>query len=327
MRLAGSWLGRFAVFALLAAAPLGFGNFRVFLLTEILIFGLFAASLDLLIGYSGLPSLGHAAYLGIGAYATALLGTHVTSNVFAQMAVGIGSATVVAAATGWLAVRTRGVYFLMLTLAFSQLLFTLGGTWDSVTHGSNGLTGVPGPTLAPGDTTLVGQNAFFYYVLVVFAFGYLFLRALVASPFGRALAGIRENESRMASIGYAVPRYKLAAFCLAGAVAGLAGVLTVQQFRYVSPSGISFKVSALALVAVVIGGRATLWGPVVGAAFVYELRDELSSHFAQHWELVLGLVFMLVVYLLPRGIGGLGTHAAALVGRRVVVPAAEELPS
>ncbi|MCP9485732.1 MAG: branched-chain amino acid ABC transporter permease [Gaiellaceae bacterium MAG52_C11] len=317
-------LVQLAVVFLLVVAPLLLGDFRLFLLTEILIFGLFAASLDLLVGYTGLLSLGHAAYLGVGSYATALIAIHLTDNVFAGLAAGVASSCIVAAATGWLAVRTRGVYFLMLTLAFAQLLFTLAITWDSLTHGANGLP-TPKPTLGPGDSggALDGGTAFYYYALVAFLFGLGLLRAVVASPFGRALVGIRENESRMRSLGYATSRYKLAAFCLAGAVAGFAGSLTVQQSSFMSPSGVSFEVSALALIAVIIGGRATLVGAVLGSAFVFVIRDELSSAFNEHWRLVLGLVFIGVVYLLPRGISGLSARVGGLLTRRTERAAGE----
>jgi branched-chain amino acid transport system permease protein len=276
-------------------------DFRLFLLTSILIFGLFAASLDLLVGYTGLVSLGHAAYWGVGAYTAALVATRVTPDAFVQLAIAVGATVVAALATGWLAVRARDVYFLMLTLAFSQLLFQLALTWDSLTGGSNGLT-TPTPQLL-GDSTLHG-NGFYYYVLTAFVLGYLFLRFIVTSPFGRALVAIRENEARTSSLGYNVFAYKLAAFCLAGAIAGFGGALASQHAKYVSPSDVSLEISALALIAVVIGGRATLYGAVLGAAFVFILRDELSSAFAERWRIVLGLVFVLVVYALPRGFGG-----------------------
>jgi branched-chain amino acid transport system permease protein len=298
------WLVRVPVLALLALAPLVLGDFRLFLLTSVLIFGLFAASLDLLVGYAGLLSAGHAAYWGVGAYAAALVATRWTPNAFAQLGVAVAATALAAVATGWLAVRARGVYFLMLTLAFSQLLFTLALTWDSLTHGSNGLP-TPAPRLLSSGGDPLDGTAFYYYALVSFAVGYLFLRVVVAYPFGRALVAIRENEARLSSVGYNVFAYKLAAFCLAGAVAGYAGALAVQHAKYVSPSDVSFEISALALVAVIVGGRATLYGAVLGAAFVYIVRDELSSAFSEHWRLVLGLVFIGVVYVLPRGLGGL----------------------
>jgi len=297
---------RVAVIALLALAPLLLDNYRTFLLTEILLFGLFAASLDLLVGYTGLASLGHAAYYGVGAYAAGLIGLHATSNAFVQIAVATGSAAAVALLTGAFAVRSRGVYFLMLTLAFGQLLWVLALNWTSVTGGSNGIYGIPVATLAGPSKWLLATDHFYWYALSAFLFGYSVLRLIVRSPFGRALGGLRENETRMRSLGYHVPLYKLAVFTMAGAMAGFAGALACQQSRYFSPEGMSFEVSAVAVVAIIIGGERTLIGAVLGAGVYFVLRDQLSGALASHWELPLGGLFVLVVYLLPQGLVGGG---------------------
>jgi branched-chain amino acid transport system permease protein len=300
---------RILVIALLAAVPLFVGDARVYLVTEILIFGLFAASLDLLMGFAGMPSLGHAAYFGVGAYAAALTGLHVTPNVFVQVAVAIGAAALAAFATGVLAVRSRGIYFLMLTLAFGELLFQLSLNWDSVTQGSDGLYGVPNGSFYPGDGQPLDAFAyptrFYFYVLGAFLIGYGVLRLVVASPFGRALVGLRENETRMSSLGYSIPLYRLGAFCIAGAIAGFAGALTIEQQKYASPSNFAFaEVSALAVIALIVGGQGTLLGPVLGAAFVYIVRDELASYWSEHWMFALGGILVLVVYLVPGGFVG-----------------------
>jgi branched-chain amino acid transport system permease protein len=297
---------RVAVIVLLACAPFLLDNYRTFLLTEILAFGLFAASLDLLIGYSGLASLGHGGYYGVGGYAAGLLALHATSNVFAQLAVAAGVAAGVALVTGAFAVRSRGVYFLMLTLAFGQLLWVLALNWTSLTGGSNGIYGLPVPTFAGTSRWLLGTDHFYWYALAAFLVGYLVLRAIVGSPFGHALAGIRENETRMRSLGYSVPLYKLAAFTIAGGIAGYAGAIACQQARYFSPDGMSFEVSAVAVVAIVIGGQRSLLGAALGAAVYYVLRDQLSDALSSHWELPLGALFVLVVYLLPGGVVGGG---------------------
>jgi branched-chain amino acid transport system permease protein len=316
VRLSSGNLARVVLLALLVAAPLVLDDYRVFLLTEIVIFGLFAASLDLLIGYAGLPSLGHAGYLGVGAYAAGLVALHETRNVFAQIGVATVAAAVVALLTGILAVRARGIYFLMLTLAFGQLLWELALNWTRVTGGSNGLFGIPQPALGTTDRALRGNDRFYWYALAVFLVGYGVLRMVVASPFGRALGAIRENEGRMSSLGYNVPLYKLTAFTIAGAVAGYAGALFLQQPKYFSPEGMSFEVSALAVVALIVGGQRSLLGPVLGAAFVYVIRDQLASVLAEHWRLVLGAVFVLVVYLLPGGFVAAGRAARRRVGAR-----------
>jgi branched-chain amino acid transport system permease protein len=309
-------LARAALLVLLAAAPLYLGDFRTNLLARILSFGLFAASLDLLIGYTGLPSLGHAAFFGIGGFGAALLALHVTSNVFAQLGVATGAAALAAGTVGAFAVRSRGVYFLMLTLATGEILASLAVSWTSVTQGTNGLS-IGNGSFYPGDGRPLDLNlrtdTVYYYVLAAVLAGYLFLRLLVASPFGRAIVGVRENEARMRSLGYSVTLYKIGAIVIAGGLAGFAGALTVQQQKYVDYTIFSFtNYSALAVIALIIGGRATLLGPVLGGAFVFILRDQLSSHFSQHWPIVLGGIFVLVVYLFP---GGLMGGARSLRGR------------
>jgi branched-chain amino acid transport system permease protein len=295
---------RLVLLSLLVAAPGVLDNYRTFLLTEILIFGLFAASVDLLLGYTGLPSLGQAGYFGVGGYAAGLLAQHVTSNAFAQLAVALAAAAGVALFTGLFAVRSRGVYFLMLTLAFGQLLWVLALNWSSLTGGSNGVYGLPVATLAGSSTWLLTNDHFYWYALGVFLVGYAALKVVVASPFGRALSGIRGNEERMSSLGYNVQLVKLAAFTLAGAVAGFAGGLACQQAKYFSPDAMSFEISAVAIVVIVIGGQRTLIGAVLGAAFYYIVREQLSDVLASHWQLALGAVFVLVVYLLPGGLVG-----------------------
>lgn len=296
----------------LVVLPVFLNDFRIGLLTEILIFGLLAASLDLLVGYTGLASLGHATYFGVGGYAAALVATRLTADGLVGLVVAVVATTIVAAATGWLAVRTRGVYFLMLTLAFAQLLFSLALTWTPVTGGSNGLSGIPVIRLA-GVGGLGSRTAFYYYALAAFLVAYLVLRRIVVSPFGRALVGIRENEARMRSIGYAPLPYKLGAFVIAGAVGGWAGALFVQMQRFISPSNVSFEISALVLIMVIIGGVGTLYGSVVGAATVLLIRDSLSARF-EHWELLLGLVFVCFVYFLPKGVGGVLRTARTRLG-------------
>ncbi len=307
-------LPRILVVTALLAAPLVLSGFRLFLLTEVLITGLLAASLGLLVGFTGLPSLGHAAYFGVGGYAAASVSIGLTSNGFAQLGAAVVLASAVALVTGGLAVRTRGVTFLMLTLAFAQLLFTLAVRWSSVTGGTNGLGGVRHVSLLPGGGgVLTSDVAFYFYALAAFGVGYAVLRRLVESPFGHALVGIRENEARMRSLGYWVVGYKLASFCVAGAVAGYAGAVFVQHNRFIAPDNVSFVVSALVMIMVIVGGARTLVGPVIGAAVVLVLRDELSSLLLDRWELVLGVIFIVIVYVAPNGIAGLGVRLRRLV--------------
>ncbi|MDQ3783146.1 MAG: branched-chain amino acid ABC transporter permease [Actinomycetota bacterium] len=333
MNVAGRHLSRAGVVAALAMAPFLLTEFRLFVLTEVLITGLFAASLGLLVGFTGLPSLGHAAYFGVGGYAAATVAIEVTSNGLIQIGAAVALAALVAAVTGWLAVRTGGITFLMLTLAFAQLLFTLAVRWSSVTGGTNGLGGIPRTSLLPGGAAvLVTDETIYFYTLIAFLLGYGFLRVVVRSPFGDAIVGIRENEARMRSLGYGVDGYKLASFCIAGAVAGYAGALFVQHSRFIAPDNLSFDVSALALIMVVVGGARTLVGPVIGAAVVLVLRDELSTLLLERWEVALGIIFVLIVYLAPGGISNLGSRmgwvAARRTGQEAVEPAgAAEAPA
>lgn len=306
--------GRVIGLLLLAAVPLLLSDFSVILLTEILVFGLFAASLDLLLGVTGLPSLGHAAYYGIGGYCAALVAIHVSPNGPLQLLVGLVAGAAGAALTGWVTVRSRGVYFLMLTVAITEVVASLALTWTSVTGGTNGLT-VPIIELLPGHP-LALDGYVYWYVLVVVVLAYCLVRLVASSPFGQALIGIRENEPRMRAVGYPTARYKFAAYCLAGAIAGLAGALNAAQNRFVAPDVASFTTAALVFITVIVGGSGTLYGAFLGATVVILVRDELSSLVPGRSTLALGIVFVVVIYLLPQGLaGGLRQLAGRMFGR------------
>ena len=291
------------VVLVLAAAPLFLAPFATTTLTRLLVFGLLAVSLDLLVGVTGLPSLGHAAYFGAGAYAAGWVSIHVTPAVPVPLLVGAVVGGLAAAATGWVAVRSAGVFFLMLTLAIGEILAQVAQSWDTVTGGANGLAGIPAARL--GGAPLLNAGFLYWYVLVVGLLMFAVVWVLARSPFGAALRGIRDNEPRMRAIGYPTTVYKYAAFVAAGTVAGAAGSLLAAQQRLVTPADLGFTTAALALLAVVIGGAGSLWGPVVGAALVVLVRDALGPSLGGHGELLLGVVFVLVVYLLPRGAAGL----------------------
>lgn len=298
----GLWVA-VAVVALLAVAPLVLAPFATTTLTRILAFALFAASLDLLVGITGMPSLGHAAYFGTGAYAAGWVASHLTAEIPIPLVVGAAAGALAAAVTGWITVRSRGVFFLMLTLAIGETMHQLAHTWESATGGANGLTGVPAARLA--GTALLVPGLTYWYVLAGAALGYAALWFVARSWFGAALRGIRDNEPRMRALGYPTALYKYAAFVIAGAVAGAAGALLVAQQRMVTPGDLGFTTASLALLAVVIGGAGSLWGPCVGAAVVVVVRDALAPVLGGHGTLVLGVVFVVVVYLLPQGAAGL----------------------
>lgn len=291
------------VLVVLAAAPLFLAPFATTTLTRIVVFGLFAVSLDLLVGITGLPSLGHAAYFGAGAYAAGWVSINITAEAPVPLLVGAGVGAFAAAASGWITARTGGVFFLMLTLAIGETVQQLANTWESATGGANGLTGVPSVRLA--GTPLVNVGFLYWYVLGVAVLGFALVWLVVRSPWGAALRGIRDNEPRMRALGYPTATYKYAVFVLAGAVAGVAGSLLVAQQRLVTPADLGFLTSSFALLAVVIGGAGSLWGAAVGAAVVVLVREALGPSLDGHGPLVLGIVFVLVVYLLPRGAAGL----------------------
>jgi len=282
----------------LAAAPFFLAPYATTTLTRILVFALLAVSLDLLVGITGLPSLGHAAYFGVGAYAAGWLATHATSQALPQLGFAVAAGAVVAAAAGWVAVRSHGVFFLMLTLAIGEIIQQLAQSWTPLTGGSNGLYGIPATRI--GDFALTHIAYLHWYATAVFAAGFAIVWSVSASPLGATLRGIRDNEPRMRSLGYDTKRYKMMVFVIAGGVAGLAGGLLAAQQRLVTPADPGFTTSALALIAVVIGGAGRLWGACLGAALVVVVRDYLGPELGGHGPLVLGLVFIAVVYALPR---------------------------
>ncbi|MDQ4037987.1 MAG: branched-chain amino acid ABC transporter permease [Actinomycetota bacterium] len=299
------------VLIVLAAVPLFVAPFQTSMLARMLIFALLAVSLDLLVGVTGLPSLGHAAYFGVGAYTAGLVAKYWTAAGPVPLLAAVVVAAFAAAVTGWLAVRSHGVFFLMLTLAIGELIQQLAESWSDVTGGDNGLYGIPGVEVFGKP---LGQIGYVYWYVLVFAvLGFIVIWAVSRSPFGAALRGIRDNEPRMRSLGYSPFRYKLAGFVIAGAVAGLAGGLLAVQQQLVTPADLGFTTSALALLAVAVGGAGTLWGPAIAAALVVLIRDVYGPDLDGHGTLVLGIVFIVAVYSLRNGIAGL---AAARFRRR-----------
>lgn len=291
------------VLVVLAAAPLFLAPFATTTLTRIVVFALFAVSLDLLVGVAGMPSLGHAGYFGAGAYAAGWVSINVTAEAPVPLLVGAAFGAIAAALTGWVTVRTSGVFFLMLTLAIGETLQQLADSWESVTGGANGLAGIPATRVAGAALANAGYT--YWYVLVAATLGVVLVMLLARSPFGAALRGIRDNEPRMRALGYPTALYKYAVFVVAGSVAGAAGALLVAQQRLVTPADLGFMTASFALLAVIIGGAGSLWGACLGAALVIVVRDALGPSLDGHGTLVLGIAFVAVVYLLPRGAAGL----------------------
>lgn len=287
---------------LLALLPQLASEYYIALATKMIIFALLAMSLDLLLGYTGLASLGHAAFFGVGAYTVALLLLRANVNPWLAMPLGIVAATGIGALFGVLALRARGSYFLMITLALSQVLWGIAFGWRSLTRGDDGLPDVPRPDFG-GLWSLASNLSFYYFVLIVAVLAAGVLLAVVNSPFGHALRGIRESETRMSALGYDVWRYKYGAFVLAALFAGLAGCLYAYYNRFVSPDYLHVVRSAEALIMVILGGAGTLIGPAIGAATIVFLEDTISSY-TEHWLLVLGLIYVAVTLFAPQGIVG-----------------------
>lgn len=289
---------------LLGLAPFVLDPASLNTLGRIVYFALLAASLDLLVGITGLPSLAHAGFFAVGAYAAGLVAKDVSALAVVVLPAGIAAAAFAAAITGWLTVRSRGIFFLMLTLAVGEIIFLLAESAHDVTGGSNGLFGIPLVEIVPGSDALTQPALRYWFVLAIFLLGFGALWAVSRSPFGLTLRGIRDNEERMRALGYAPRLYKFGAFCIAGAGAGLAGALLATHQQGVTPADASFGTAVVALVSVIIGGSGTLWGPCLGAAIVVLVRDQIGPSLGGHGPLLLGLVFVAAVYLLPGGIAG-----------------------
>jgi branched-chain amino acid transport system permease protein len=301
-----------AVLALLAVGALltfpewasGLEGFRYWesILRDTLVFAVYALSLDLLVGHAGMPSLGHAAFYGGGAYAAGIAAVRLGTD---ELAVTLGAAVAVAALLaliiGFLSVRATGIIFLMLTLAFAQMVFALAFQWFDVTGGSNGFSGVRRPVAFGLD--LNPPDAIFRLVVVTFALAVVLLWWVRRSHYGRALVGVRENERRMRALGYNTFRLRLSAFVIAGALAGVAGALSTWSFRIVSPFDVGLGRSVEGFVMVLIGGADTLLGPILGAGLVVYIDRVLSSSIG--WsQTVLGIVFVVFVLGARQGIVG-----------------------
>jgi branched-chain amino acid transport system permease protein len=268
-----------------------------------LIFALLAMSLNLLMGYTGLTSFGHAAYFGVAAYATAILTLRYGAGFWGAAAGAIAAAAGTGALFGLLATWSRGVYFLLITMALGQVTWGLAYRWTSLTGGDNGLPGL----LRPGLTLLwplSDVRGYFLFTLLVVALAFTLMTTIIASPFGYALRGIRENESRMRTLGYPVWGYKYVAFVLSAAFAGVAGVLYAYYNGFVSPLDLHVSVSAQALLMVILGGAGTVGGPAVGAGLLVFLQNLLST-FTRRWMGVLGIIYIVVVLFAPDGLIGL----------------------
>ena len=295
-------LSSLAVVALLVFVPGLFSTFHTRLATEILIWALFAMSLDLLLGYTGLPSLGHAAYFGTAAYTVALLNVHWGFHSFVlDVLAGVGMAAAASLVFGVLILRTSHVTFLLITLALAQVLWGLALRWSSFTGGDNGLSGIGAPRVL--GHTVKTIDGYYYLVLGIVIVATVLLYLFTISSFGRSLVGIRESTTRMQALGYNVWLHKYLVVLVAGVFAGLAGGLEVYQQRFVATNVLDIQTSVQVLLIVMIGGAGTLFGPAVGAAFILILQDQISRQ-TQRWAMVMGILYILIVLVARRGLVG-----------------------
>jgi branched-chain amino acid transport system permease protein len=289
----------FVFLLILIFLPLISGEFFVNLASQILIFAVFAASINLLLGYGGLATLGHASYLGVAAYCSALLSLKLGLAHWATAPLALAGTTVMAGLFGLIALRASGLGFLMLTLALSQVLWGTAYRWVGLTDGDNGLRGLTRP--APFGINLDDGRAFYWFTLAVCAVSIWLMARFVDSPFGAALKGTRDQPRRMSALGHDVWRVRWITFVYAGFWGAVAGLLFVYYHKYIHPISLSLTNSAEGLLAVIAGGSGTLAGPLVGAAIVMVLKNYVSSYI-ERWNALLGFVFVLIVVFMPEGV-------------------------
>jgi len=306
-----TWL-LIAILLLLAAVPplaAFFAQpFYLDLFRRVMIFAVAATSLNLILGYGGMVSFGHAAYLGVGAYAVGVLAHHGIDNGWLQWGLAIGASALVALAIGAVSVRTSGIYFIMITLAFTQMLYYLGISIEEY-GGDDGMR-LATRSQFPGVADIADPVAFYYLVLGILVFSIYLVHRLVNSRFGMVIQAARSNEARTRAIGFSPYLYRLAAFVIAGAMCGLAGALLVNHTAYLTPEFMNWTRSGELMFMVILGGIATAAGPVLGAAALLLLEDLLQGWSVlpkwvhDHWQLYLGVILVLVVLFARRGLAG-----------------------
>jgi branched-chain amino acid transport system permease protein len=305
----------FLGFALLPlGAVLGPQTYILDLFMRVMIFAIAAVGLDLIVGYGALVSFGHAAFVGLGAYAVGILAAHGVNEALVSLPVAIAAATLFGAATGAVCLRTQGVYFIMITLAFGQMAFFTASSLAPY-GGDDGLT-VQVRNAIAGFAVLDNERAFYYVVLLCLLGSYLLCRALVASRFGRVFRGARQNPTRLATIGFDVYRYQLVAYSVSGALGGLAGFLLANATEFVSPAYMSWQRSGELIIMVVLGGLGRLHGAIIGAiAFI--LIEEWLSGVTEHWKMIFGPFLVVVVVFARGGLIGVWNKLAAGLRQKV----------
>jgi branched-chain amino acid transport system permease protein len=295
------------IFGCFAAVPLfgalGAESYLLGLVTRVMIFAIAALALDLLVGYGALVSFGHAAFVGLGAYAVGILASHGFGDALIALPAALAASALFAWLTGIVCLRTRGVYFIMITLAFGQMAFFTASSLAPY-GGDDGLTIHARNTIA-GLKLLDNERFFYYFTLVCLIATYFLCRALVASRFGRVFRGAKENATRMATLGYQVYRFQLVGYVIAGMIGGLSGFLLANAANFVSPAYMSWQRSGELLIMIILGGVGSLNGAIVGAA-TFLLLEEWLSGFTEHWKMIFGPLLVLAVLFVPGGLSGIG---------------------
>jgi branched-chain amino acid transport system permease protein len=293
------WFAAAAVTLLLVLPPF-LSSYVLTLITQVLIFAVLAMAVDLLLGFTGLPSLGQAAYFGLSAYTVAVLTTKHAAGFWSPVALGLALCVVLAVLFGLITMHAAGTYFLMITLAMGQVLWGLAYRWVSMTGGDNGLAGVPRPNIG---ISLEDPTRFFYFTFVVFLICAVLLYLVVESPFGHSLMGIRESEGRMRILGYNTWLHKYLAFVLSGLFSGVSGLLWAYYNGFVSPQDVSLVTNMESLLMVALGGPGTLFGSAIGALIIVFLRNFVSAY-TKRWLLILGGMYIFTIMYAPKGVLG-----------------------
>jgi branched-chain amino acid transport system permease protein len=293
------WIGSALIAAALLLPPFVAGDFYINLASQILIAAIFALSLNLLVGFGGMTSLGHASYLGVAAYLSALLTSRYGFGHGSAALISILGTIAMAAFFGVIALRATGLGFLMITLALSQVLWGLAYRMSDVTNGDNGLAGLTRPS--PFGISLDSAASFYWFALIVAVVAFAMMAIFVSSSFGSSLKGVRDQPRRMAALGFNPWMIRWITFIYAGFWGGVAGLLYVYYNKYIHPTSLSTTSSAEALLGVIAGGSGTLGGPAIGAALVLLLKNYASAY-VERWNMLLGLVFLFIVLVMPTGI-------------------------
>ena len=302
-----------AFIALLILPPV-LPSYWLTILTQMLIFGVLAMSLDILMGYTGIVSFGHAAYFGTGAYVVAILSTRYQVGFLGCVGTALVAAVVVALIFGLLLSHASGVYFLMITLALGMVIWGLIYRWVSMTGGDNGIAGIPRPDLGI-PISLDDPIAFYYAVLIAFLAVFLLLSIFTRSPFGQSLQGIRESVSRMRSLGYNTWLHKYLAYVIAGVFGGISGIMWAYYNGYVSPSNADLNSSTEVLLMVILGGPGTLVGPAIGAAILVFLKNFVSAY-THRWLMIIGGIYILLILYAPGGLAELVQRVTKRLDRK-----------